>query len=49
MLLDHFLLYIFMAACLLGTVMIFGRRLLELGSEQERFKNNQDQCLLNCD
>ncbi|XP_039266818.2 acetylcholine receptor subunit alpha-1-B-like [Styela clava] len=48
MVLDHFLLYVFIAAILLGTIGIFGKRLLELGYEEEMFRNNKDDCLLNC-
>jgi len=45
MVLDHFILYIFMAACFLGTVGIFASRLLELNREEECLKQNGEHCL----
>nr|CAB3230767.1 nAChR-A1 nicotinic acetylcholine receptor subunit precursor [Phallusia mammillata] len=48
MLLDHFLFFIFIAACFLGTLIIFGRRLMEIGGEEQLFLENEDKCLLNC-
>nr|NP_001190977.1 nicotinic acetylcholine receptor subunit precursor [Ciona intestinalis]BAJ65312.1 nicotinic acetylcholine receptor subunit [Ciona intestinalis] len=48
MVLDHFLLYIFILACVVGTVGIFGKRLLEFMSEQELFKNLGNECILKC-
>jgi len=45
MVLDHFILYIFMAACFLGTMAIFAGRLLQLDREEECLKQNGDHCL----
>jgi len=48
MVIDHFLLYIFMIVCVLGTIIIFGQRILEYGQEKKRFEDNDGTCLLNC-
>uniref|UniRef100_H2ZA04 Uncharacterized protein n=1 Tax=Ciona savignyi TaxID=51511 RepID=H2ZA04_CIOSA len=48
MVLDHFLLYIFILACVVGTVGIFGKRLWEVSWEEELYKNSGDKCILNC-
>jgi len=45
MVLDHFILYIFMAACFVGTVVIFAGRLMQLDKEEECLKNNGEHCL----
>lgn len=45
---DHYLLYIFMILCFFGTLVIFAQRLAELPYEANMFRNNKDDCLLNC-
>ena len=37
-----------MTVCVLGTIIIFGKKIHEYGLEKERFQDNDGKCLLNC-